>query len=131
MFSLYTHREAEDDLEAIWAADPQSASDIEVCLQEIEGDQDLLDRLTQDRFGERYLDRFNVRELVEQRDMRNNLWRLRVWSVPKYRIIYAFIPRSGRYYVLGIMPRAVNYDRKDPFFKRIAAAYEQVRQGDW
>jgi hypothetical protein len=131
VFCLYTHQDAQDDLDSLWETDEQAAADIMVCLQEIEGDQDLLDRLNQDRFGAEFVDDFNVRLLIEQRDLNNNLWRLRVWSVPNYRIIYAFIPSNGRFYVLGIMPRGVDYARNHPFFKRIAAAYEQVRTGDW
>lgn len=133
---LYVHEHAQADLDALWEEDAEAAARIEVILEEIEGDQDYLDRLTQNNFGRQGRDEFNVRLIENQARINNNIWRLKVWSLErrdqKYRVIYAYFPRTpteGSYYVLGVMPREIDYDRDHEFVQRIESAYQALREG--
>jgi hypothetical protein len=132
---LHVHDDAKADLDALWGEDEAAAARIEATLQEIEGDQDLLDRLTQNNFGRERRDTFNVRLVENQARIDNNIWRLKVWCLErrdrKYRVIYAYFPTTpttGTYYVLGIMPREIDYDRDHEFIRRIESAYQELQE---
>lgn len=135
MLYFFVHDHAKADLCALWLSDPAAAAKIEAVLQELQGNQDLLDRLTQNDFGRAGRDAINVRAIENQRQAGNNLWRLKVWSLEgrgqTYRVIYAFIPATRHHYVLGVMPREIDYDRDDAFIRRVEAVYDELRQGRW
>jgi len=127
---LFVHTDAEDDLEALWDEAPDAAARITVLLQELEGNQDLLDRLTQHDFGAYRAADFHVSKWVEQWRKGKDLWRLKVWDLEekgvKYRIVYAFVPGKGHYHMLGIVPRGFNYEADHKLTRRILAAYEDL-----
>jgi len=127
---LFVHADAEDDLEALWDKAPDAAARITVLLQELEGNQDLLDRLTQHDFGAYGVADFHVSKWVEQWKKGKDLWRLKVWDLEEkgvnYRIVYAFVPGKGHYHVLGIVPRGFNYEADHKLTRRILAAYEDL-----
>ncbi|QDE39183.1 hypothetical protein FIV34_08205 [Luteibacter pinisoli] len=129
MIRLFIHPDASKDIERLWSLDGPVADDLVVLLEALSHNQDLLDRLTQHGFGTRGVHDFHVSSWIDQERRGRNLWRLRVWSVPSYRVIYAFVPRRFHYYVLGVMPRSVDYDRKDPFVARIERAYDELAYG--
>ena len=128
MSRLFLHENAESDLEDLWDQAPQAAARITVLLEELEGNQDLLDRLSQHDFGASRLADFHVSKWVEQWKRGKNVWRLKVWDLEnegmRYRIVYAFVPGKGHYHVLGIVPREFNYDAGHHISRRILAAYE-------
>lgn len=130
MIALFVHDDAVSDLEALWESEPQAAARIAVLLEELEGDEDLLDRLTQHGYGDRGYDDFNVSKWFEHWNRGRDLWRLKIWDLEdkglKYRIIYAFIPRTQHYHVLAIAPREFNYDTSHPISQRILRAYEEL-----
>ena len=130
MLRLYIHADAEDDLERLWALEPEAAAKIGVLLEELEGDSDLLDRLTQQDFGAYGLEDFHVAKWQEQQKKGRNLWRVKIWDLEKmgirYRIVYAFMARQQDYSVLGIVPREFNYDASHELTRRIIAAYENL-----
>lgn len=135
MLKLFIHEDAEADLEALWVTSSKAAAAIAVFLEELKGDQDLLDRVTQDDFGKwPTAERFHVEMWKEQQYRRGrNLWRLKLWQIERqgiqYRIIYAFVPSTKHHYVLGIMPREkrdFDYDENDPRTQRILRAYENL-----
>jgi len=127
---LYIHNDAEEDLERLWAFEPQAAAKIGVLLEELEGNSSLLDRLTQQDFGAYGLEDFHVTKWQEQQRKGRNLWRVKIWDLEKmgirYRIVYAFIARQQDYSVLGIVPREFNYDASHELTRRIIAAYENL-----
>jgi hypothetical protein len=127
---LFVHEDARADLEALWNEAPQAAARVAVLLQELEGSQDLLDRLTQHDFGCYGSASFHVSKWAEQWKQGRDLWRLKVWDLEdkglRYRIVYAFMPGKSHYHVLGILPRDFNYDASHPLTRRILAAYESL-----
>lgn len=136
MLKLTIHRDAENDLKEIEGEDPDAADELRVLLQELKGDQDWLDRLTQHNFGSIPEEaHFNVKHWWEQQKAGNNLWRIKFWDLEEvgvqYRVIYAFFPISKNHYVLGIMPRRgkdFDYKHDDPRTQRILLAYDELRQ---
>lgn len=130
MPDLFIHDDANNDLELLWSQDPQAAARIEVLLEELEGDDNLLDRLTQHNFGNRNHDPFNVSKWLAHWNKGRDIWRLKIWDLEKkglkYRIIYAFIPRKNNHHILAIAPRDFNYDTNHPISRRILLAYEDL-----
>ena len=127
---LFIHNDAEADLEALWHTAPQAAARIAALLEELKGNADLLDRLTQHHFGHYRTAPFHVSKWVEQWNKGKDLWRLKVWDLEakglRQRVVYAFIPGMRRYYVLGIVPREFNYESSHPLSRRILAAYANL-----
>ncbi|MGY0561671.1 hypothetical protein ACW7G2_13235 [Luteimonas sp. A277] len=130
MYRLFVHHDAEGDLDALWESEPEAAARIAVLLQECEGNQDLLDRLSQHRFGTEGVDELNVSRWQERWRKGDNLWRVKVWDLERrglrYRVIYAFIPQKRHYHVLAVAPRSFNYDQRHPLCQRILRAYEEL-----
>ena len=130
MLSLYVHDDAAADLEALWESESQTAARITVLLAELEGNEDLLDRLTQHGYGVRGCADFNVSKWLEHWNRGRDLWRLKIWDLEEkglqYRIIYAFVPHTQRYHILAIAPRDFNYETNHPISQRILRAYEDL-----
>ena len=132
MSELFIHHDAKQDLLAL-RSEPSTkvvAARIAALLQQLAGDDDLLDRLTQQGFGRRGIDAFNISQWFEQQRQGNNLWRLKNWDLEdkglRYRIIYAFIPTKHHYHILGIVPREFNYEASHALTQRILRAYEEL-----
>ena len=130
MIHLFVHVDAETDLENLWVVAPSAAARISVLLEELEGDQDLLDRLTQHDYGNYRSADFHVSKWLDQWNKGKDLWRLKVWDLEekglKYRVVYAFLPRKSQYHVLGIVSRDFDYDPRHELSRRIIAAYENL-----
>jgi hypothetical protein len=130
VYRLTIHPDAVSDIAAIRASDPSTAADILVFLQELQSDQDLMDRLSQD--GYRYesghwVENIDVQSISEQRRAGRNLWRLKLCDLERehiqYRIIYAFSPLSHAYHVLAIVNRGqFNYESEHPITRRVVDA---------
>lgn len=129
-FRLHIHEDAEGDLEALYEADPDAAAEIVTMLEEIEGDQKLLSSLLDHGFNHATEPLFNVTKFVECWRKGEDIWRIRSMdfrtAAPKYRVLYAYLPTSRAFHVLGVVPRSFNYDAADPFTKRIRAAYADL-----
>ena len=130
MFRLFVHDDGESDLEKLWDEAPEAAARIGVLLQELEGNQDLLDRLTQHDFGNYRTAEFHVSKWLNQWNKGKDLWRLKVWDLEdkglQYRVVYAFLPSRSQYHVLGIVSRDFDYDPNHELSRRIIAAYENL-----
>lgn len=129
-YSIALHKDAEDDLDALYAVDEDGAADIEVFLDEAKHNQETLDNLTRDGYVQYGDDPFDVKAWSKAKSLKLNLWRIRLlWiqgSAKNYRVIYAFHPVEYRYYVLGIVNRSFNYDIDHDRSKKIIAAYESL-----
>lgn len=127
MYSLAIYDDAEKDLDALWDSDEDAAADIDVLLDEIRGDQNLLDLMTVDGYVG---DKFDVVEMRYFRRTRLNIWRLKAgyleadWT--QYRIIYAFEPKKKTYHVLAVMPREKDYEKDRQFVARLERAYDDL-----
>lgn len=101
-----------------------------VFLQEVQGDQHLLDMLTAQNYGSDRAEKFHVTKWVQQQRRGRNLWRLKIWDLEsqgiRYRVVYALDPRIQRYYILGIVHRNFDYDESDPRTRRILAEYDTL-----
>lgn len=130
MPALCIHTDAKKDLDELWDTDFTAAAKITVTLEELEGNSDLLDSLTDDHYGDDHTEDFSVCKWLEHWNNGRDLWRLKLWDLEdkglRYRIIYAYIPRTQHYHVLAIAPREFNYDTKAPISKRILEAYEDL-----
>lgn len=130
VYSVVVHDDAEDDLSAIFELDEDVGATLATFLELLEeGNQDLLDRLTQRGFTNHNSPEFNVDEWQKAKSLKLNLWRIRLLSVDvasNYRIIYAFHAAEFRYYVLAILERSFNYEISDPRVKRIIEVYDAL-----
>ena len=130
MAALIINPDAEDDLERLWRLDRWSATRIIALLEEIEGNDDLLDRLSQDYFHRDAPRQFDVRRWVEAWNSGSNLFRLKVWDpnddLLPYRVIYAFLPNQSEYHVLAVVHREWNYDPEHKLSHRIFQAYDEL-----
>ncbi|MCP5427457.1 MAG: hypothetical protein H6964_12025 [Chromatiaceae bacterium] len=131
MIALFVHDNAKADLLALRDSEPQAAGRILALLEQLEGDPDLLDRLTQHDYGAYSSAEFHVSKWQKQWRKGRDLWRLKVWDLDKkglrYRIIYAFIPSKQHYYILAITPRRdFDYEERDPISQRILRDYQEL-----
>ena len=129
VYSLVIHDDAQDDLDQIFTLNEAVAADIAVFFEEIDGNQDLLDRLVSRGYCNYEDPQFNVDEWQKTRATKFNLWRVRLlWlqDASDYRIIYAFHTIEYRYYVLAILQRDFDYDTNNPRVKRIFETYDAL-----
>lgn len=130
LIRLFVHVDAETDLEKLWAVAPKAAARIGVLLEELKGNQDLLDRLTQHDFGDHRSADFHVSKWLDLWNKGKDLWRLKVWDLEdkglRYRVVYAYLPGKSQYHVLGIVSREFDYDPRHELSRRIIAAYENL-----
>ncbi|MBP8218122.1 MAG: hypothetical protein KAX48_00680 [Aeromonas sp.] len=145
MYELIIHDDATADLRSMMERNRSAAIKLARFLQELRGDQDLLDRLTQNGFGGRpnapspKQARFNTGIWVAAQDQGMNLWRMRHFEVLDYRVIYAFFAPET-YTVLGIVEKAehgnpdderFDYELDHPITKRIKKAYQALEDELW
>ena len=127
MYALAIEKEAKDDLRKLGETDRAAAADISILLQEIEGDQSLLDLLSVHNHDD---ERLNISKLVYLQRKLINAWRMKVWSLEgklwKYRVIYVFHASAKVYYVLAVVDRKFDYEKDDDFTKRIEAACKRL-----
>lgn len=129
MPSLFIHDDAKADLKELFESnvDQEDAATITVILQEIGADTDLIDRLTQHGYGQKEESDFHVSKFLELWDKGLDIWRLKIWDVADFRILYGYYPIYEHYYVLAIVPREFKYDPDHPITKRAIAAFEQLK----
>lgn len=130
MYNLFVHNDAKEDLEQLWKSEPRAAARISAILEELDGNQDLLDRLTQHGFGTQRSNIFHVSRWLEHWNKGINLWRFKVWDLEniglRYRIIYCFVPTKSHYYILAIAPRDFDYERTHPITQRVLRFIENL-----
>lgn len=135
MFTLSIHTDAQRDLDAIDARNPQDAADLIVFLQELSGDQHLLSRLNEHGYSvidtDDWVAGIDVSRWQSQWNRGKNLWRLKCWELEndgvRYRIVYAFKPQTSCYHVLGIFHRSeFDYESNNPRTERILRAYSDL-----
>lgn len=132
MYRLYVHRDAERDLNQLWQTSKAAtaAARIVALLEDLQGNQDLLDRLTQHDFGVGRSEPFHVSKWFEHWNKGKDLWRLKLWDLEavglKYRVVYAYTPGIRQYNILAIAPRSFGYAEDHPLTQRILRAYDNL-----
>jgi hypothetical protein len=130
LLALFIHEDAQADLEELWTREPRAAARLLAVFEQLEGDLDLLDRLTQHDYGAHRSADFHVSKWFDQWNKGRDLWRLKVWDLEdkglRYRVVYAFTPKEHHYHVLAIAPREFDYDSSHPLSQRILRAYQEL-----
>jgi hypothetical protein len=140
VYELITSDEAVADIEEILVEAEEAGLRIFALLEQLETDQDLLDRLCQDGYGgspKRPVRGaiINIGKWVMAQRKGMNLWRMRDFELSKmgfeYRIIYAFNPRDSQYVILAIAKREFDYEESHPITQRVFAAYSRIESEQW
>lgn len=135
MYELIVGDDAADDLEQLLKTNRTAAVRVIALLENLQDDQDLMDRLTQEGYGGSPWKPtrgavINIGSWVMAQRLGMNLWRMRDFELSRqgheYRVIYAFNPTTHQYYVLAVVERAFNYDEQHPVTQRIFSAYRQL-----
>ncbi|WP_202370374.1 hypothetical protein [Pseudomonas sp. MWU318] len=140
MYELIVGDDATEDIEKILEINAPAAYRLGVFLQELECDQDLLEKLSWDQYGGKpHLPEkgatFSVSKVYSLYRTGKNIWRLRDFELSRegfeYRIIYAYIPAQDLYFVLAVVERAFDYDPKHPITQRVLDAYNKLEAEGW
>lgn len=140
MYELIIGDDATGDLEDILALNPPAAYRLAALLQELEGSQSMLERLSWDQYGGKpHMPEagatFSISKFVSLYRKGKNIWRLRDFELSRqgheYRIIYAYIPSKDLYFVLAVVERAFNYDPNHPVTQRVLDAYQKLEADGW
>ncbi len=122
-YGLQIHKDAKADIEALFKSAPKIAGQIVAFLEELGGDQELLNSLNIEDYED---ERITVRMLAKLQQKRWNAWRLTLRNAEPpedklpYRILYAFDWKTHVYHILAVRPRSIAYD--DDTLDRAAAA---------
>jgi hypothetical protein len=112
-YGLQVYKDAQADIKMLLESDPKSGGKIVTFLQELGGDQPLLDSLNIEDYED---DKITVRALARLQEQRWNGWRLTIRDInpPEdklpYRILYTFDGKARVYHVLAVRHRSVVYD---------------------
>lgn len=140
MYELITSDEATVDIEEILSESEDAGLRIFALIEQLETDQDLLDRLCQDGYGGKPWSPaqgavVNIGQWVMAQRRGMNIWRMRDFELTKmgyeYRLIYAFNPKESQYIILAIAKRDFNYHESHPITQRIFAAYKRLESEQW
>ena len=127
---LFIHKDAITDLTELRRKELKAAARIAALMEELKGDPDLLDRLTQHDYGAHQSADFHVSKWQAQWRQGRDLWRLKIWDLEdqglRYRVVYAFMPQKQHYHILAIAPREFDYDSNHPISRRILRAYTSL-----
>ena len=127
---LFIHKDAIADLTELRQKELKAAARIAALMEELKGDPDLLDRLTQHDYGAHQSADFHVSKWQAQWRQGHDLWRLKIWDLEdqglRYRVVYAFMPQKQHYHILAIAPREFDYDSNHPISRRILRAYTSL-----
>lgn len=128
--SLALHPDAAEDLRRLMATDRSAAGKVLALLQQAKRDPGILNSLLDHDFGTEHAAPYHVSKWQEFWRIGYDLWRLKIWTEPKgslrYRIVYAYEPRSLQYHVLAVVHRDFNYERNHEITQRILKAYKDL-----
>lgn len=128
--SLTIHPDAADDLRQLMAKDRFAGGKVLALLQQAKRDPSIIDSLLDHDFGAEHTAPYHVSKWQEFWRIGYDLWRLKIWTEPKgslrYRIVYAYEPRTLQYHVLAIVHRDFNYERDHEITQRILKAYKDL-----
>lgn len=128
--SLSIHPDAALDLRRLIVEDKFAAGKVSALLQQAKHDPKIIDSLLDHDFGVDHAVTYHVSKWFEFWNAGYNLWRLKIWIEPnsslRYRIVYAYEPRTLQYHVLAIVHRNFDYKRDHETTQRILKAYREL-----
>lgn len=129
--TLTIHPDAANDLRQLMLSDRFAAGKLAALLQQAKHDPKIIDSLLDHDFGADHTAAYHVSKWYEFWNVGFNIWRLKIWIEPKgslrYRIVYAYEPKSLQYYVLAIVHRDFDYKSDHEITSRILKAYKDLR----
>lgn len=130
MPTLTIHPDAANDLRQLMLSGRAAAGKLAALLQQAKHDLKIIDSLLDHDFGADHTAAYHVSKWYEFWNVGFNIWRLKVWIEPKgslrYRIVYAYEPKSLQYYVLAIVHRDFDYKSDHEITSRILKAYKDL-----
>jgi hypothetical protein len=128
--TLTIHPDAAHDLRLLMASDRFAAGKVAALLQQAKHDPKIIDSLLDHDFGADHSATYHVSKWYEFWNVGFNIWRLKIWAEPKgslrYRIVYAYAPKSLQYYVLAVVHRDFEYKKDHEITSRILKAYRDL-----
>lgn len=107
-----------------------TAGKVAALLQQAKHDPKIIDSLLDHDFGADHSATYHVSKWHEFWNVGFNIWRLKIWIEPKgslrYRIVYAYEPKSLQYYILAIVHRNFDYKKDHEITNRIIKAYKDL-----
>ena len=111
-------------------SDRFAAGKVAALLQQAKHDPKIIASLLDHDFGADYTAVYHVSKWYEFWNVGFNIWRLKIWIEPKgslrYRIVYAYEPKTLQYYVLAIVHRDFDYKSDHEITSRILKAYKDL-----
>lgn len=125
--SLSIHPDAAADLRRLMESDKFAAGKVLALLEQAKRDPKIIDSLLDHNFGGDHTAAYHVSKWHEFWNVGYNIWRLKIWMEPqgslRYRIVYAYEPKSLQYNVLAVVHRNFDYKRDHEITERIIKAY--------
>lgn len=110
--------------------DKFAAGKVLALLQQAKHDPKIFDSLLDHGFGDDHASSYHVSKWFAFWNAGYNIWRLKLWMEPKgslrYRIVYAYEPRTLQFHVLAIVHRDFNYETDHEITQRIRKAYNEL-----
>lgn len=128
--SLSIHPDAAVDLRRLMESDKFAAGKVLALLEQAKRDPKIMDSLLDHNFGDNHTAAYHVSKWHEFWNVGYNIWRLKIWMEPqgslRYRIVYAYEPKSLQYHVLAVVHRNFDYKRDHEITERIIKAYRAL-----
>lgn len=128
--TLTIHPDAANDIRQLMLNDRFAAGKVVALLQQAKHDPKIIASLLDHDFGADHTTAYHVSKWYEFWNAGLNIWRLKIWLEPKgslrYRIVYAYEPKSFQYYVLAIVHRDFDYKSDHEITSRILKAYKDL-----
>lgn len=130
MASLIFALDAEDEIDALWDSDEDSAALIEELLCQFEESPELLDELCRESRHVTHDPSFEVKRFRYMWKQGYTIYALKVWpgdgSAIDYRILYAHHPQKDEYHILTVMQREIDYESDKELIDRLICACEEI-----
>jgi hypothetical protein len=130
MPDLIVEAHAEQDLDTLFLEDEDTAAIIDVLLDEIYGNEDLIQLLCTDRSRRMEEPAFTNERFIELWNIGYTIYRLKMWdledSLLSHRTLHAYDGRSDCTHILAIIHRDHAYDTNHPQVRRCVADYDAI-----
>lgn len=130
MPELIVEPHAEADLDELFESDPDTAAIIDVLLDEIFGNEELIQLLCTDRANRREDPAFDNERFIELWNDGYTIYRLKIWDMDgaliNHRALHAYDGRSDCTHILGILHRDYAYDTAHEKVRRCVGDYESI-----
>lgn len=130
MPSIVYELDSEDELDALWESDEDTAALVDELLCQFEESPALLEELCREDRHVNHDPSFQVKRFKCMWNCGYTVYILKVWPKEgreiQYRILYAHHPQKDTYYVLHLMQRGINYDADKKLVDKLIRACEEI-----